>query len=356
MAGVAVGSVGRRQQVALLGARRHSRGRAGALDVPQHGGDFREVGEPQKLRHQRHARAAGGREGAGAVPAGADDDAHRREFVFGLQDGVVARAVLSHAQLVAVALECFRQRRGGRDRIPGADRGPAVERAEGGCGIAVHQNPVADRLRVARLDGQRAVQIVEGVVAADFQGVDVGGDEVVLALVLGGDHAGDDLEVDADERRHRAQVDDVLEQRPMLGVRKLRQHQLRRGHADVVDVRTAQPWRDLLAVVVHQVAAGHDRVDVLGEGLGVHGHHDVHALAPPEVALLGHPHLEPSGQPLDVGRKDVPRRNRNAHAEQRLGEHPIGGCGTRAVDVGEADDEIVEGGHDERSCPGSGLA
>ena len=64
-----------------------------------------------------------------------------------------------------------------------------------------------------------------------------------------------------------------------------------------------------------------------------------------EVAALRHAHLEPRRQPLDVRRKDVARRHRDAHAEERLGEHAVGGGRARAVDVGEADDEVVVGGH-----------
>jgi hypothetical protein len=101
-----------------------------------------------------------------------------------------------------------------------------------------------------------------------------------------------------------------------------------------------------LRVVVEQVAAGLQARDVLGVGLGVHGHHDVDALAPAEVAVFVDPHLEPGGQALDVRRKDVAGGHRNAHAEQRLGEHAVGAGRTGAVDVGETDDEIVvQGAH-----------
>ena len=244
---------------------------------------------------------------------------------------------------VAVLLERFRERRGRRDRIPRAHRGAAIDGTECGGGVAVHHDALAHGVGIAHLDGQRTIDVVEGVVATDLQGVDVRRDEVVLALVLRRDHPRDDVEVDADERRHGTEIDDVLEQRPVFGIRKLRQRQLRDGYADEVDVRAAQVRRHLLGVVVHQVAARHDGLDVFGEGLGVHRHHDVDAFSTTHVAVLRDPHLEPSGQPFDVRRKDVARRHRNAHAEQRLGEHAIGGGRTRTVDVGEADDEIVVG-------------
>jgi hypothetical protein len=72
----------------LLGARRHAGGGAAALHVEDHRRDFGEIGEADELLHQRDAGTGGGGEGARAVPAGADDDADRGQFVLGLHDGV----------------------------------------------------------------------------------------------------------------------------------------------------------------------------------------------------------------------------------------------------------------------------
>src|SRR5580700_6664019 len=59
------------------------------------------------------------------------------------------------------------------------------------------------------------------------------------------------------------------------------------------------------------------------------------------MAFLGDPHLVPGRQPLDVGGKDVARRDRNTVAQDRAREQFVGARRARAVDVGEANDEVV---------------
>ena len=87
MLGVAVRGIGAGDDVGLLGARRHAGRRPGALHVEDDRGNFGEIGEPEEFLHQRNAGARGRGKGAGAVPAGADHDADRGEFVLGLDDG-----------------------------------------------------------------------------------------------------------------------------------------------------------------------------------------------------------------------------------------------------------------------------
>ncbi len=59
------------------------------------------------------------------------------------------------------------------------------------------------------------------------------------------------------------------------------------------------------------------------------------------MAGLGDAHLVPGRQALDVRREDVARRDRHAHAHDGAREQLVGAGGTRAVDVGEPDDEVV---------------
>src|SRR6202043_1102173 len=51
--------------------------------------------------------------------------------------------------------------------------------------------------------------------------------------------------------------------------------------------------------------------------------------------------LVPGRQALDVRGENVARRNRHAHAQDGAGKQLVGARRTRAVDVGEADDEAV---------------
>ena len=114
-------------------------------------------------------------------------------------------------------------------------------------------------------------------------------------------------------------------------------------HADDHDVVAEPRRRHRLGVVVEQVAARHDGCDVLRPGLRVHRHHQVHATAArTQIAGLGHAHLVPGRQTLDVARKNVARGDRHAHAQDRLREQRVGAGRPRSVDVGELDDEVVD--------------
>ena len=145
------------------------------------------------------------------------------------------------------------------------------------------------------------------------------------------------------QRRQRAEIDDVLEQLPLARFGVGLVGDLGQRHADHHDVLAEPRRRHRLGVVVEQVAARHDGRDVLRPGLRVHRHHQIDAAAArAEMARLRHPHLVPGRQALDVGGKDVARRDRHAHAQDRLGEQRVGAGRTRAVDVGELDDEVVD--------------
>ena len=110
--GVAVRGIGAGNDVGLLRARRHAGRWAGALHIEDHGGNFREIGEPEELLHQRDAGARRCREGAGAVPAGADHDADRSQLILGLDDGeLVLLGLRIDAQAAAIARKGLGERR-----------------------------------------------------------------------------------------------------------------------------------------------------------------------------------------------------------------------------------------------------
>ena len=89
--GVAVRGVGARDDVGLLGARRHAgRGPPRCTSMIVTGISAKYARPMNSLISEM--RAGGGGEGARAVPAGADHDADRGELVFGLDDGELVLA------------------------------------------------------------------------------------------------------------------------------------------------------------------------------------------------------------------------------------------------------------------------
>ena len=342
MLGVAMRGIGAGDDVALLRARRHAGRGTGALHVEQHGGNFGEISQPDEFLHQRNAGARGGGEGAGAVPAGADHDADGGEFVLGLDDGVFGLLGFRiDPQLGAMAGEGVGERGGGRDRIPGAHRGAAVDRAERRRRVALDEDAVADLVALLQAQPDRAGEVKRGEVAPDMQRLDVGLDQLFLALVLLADELLDHLDVHVDERGQHADIDDVLEQLALARIGVFAVADRGQRHADDRDVLAEFGGRQRLGGIVEQVAARLDRRDVALEGLRIHRHHQVGAAAGAEMARLGDAHLVPGRQALNVGREDVARRHRHAHAQNGAREHLVRARGPRAVDVGEADDEVV---------------
>ncbi len=300
MLGVAMGGIGAGEHVGLLGAGRHAGRGAAALHVEDDRRDLGEIGEPDELLHERDAGAGGCGEGPGAVPGGADDDADGGELVLGLDDRVVALL---------------------------GDRIDPVAPAVAGEGLGEEPDRAGERL--------------ERVLAAHVERLDVGLDQLVLALELLADQHLDHLDVDVEQRRQGADIDDVLEQLALARVRVFAVADLGQRHADEIDVVAEPRARQGLGGIVEEVAAGLDLGHILVPGLRVHGDRHVDAAACAQMARLGDPHLVPGWQALDVRGEDVARRDRHAHAQDRLGEELVGARRAGAVDVGELDDEVV---------------
>ena len=187
-------------------------------------------------------------------------------------------------------------------------------------------------------------------VAAHVERLQVRRDQLVLALELLADQLLDLGRLDAEDLGERADIDDVLEQLALarVGVARVADRGERQAeHGDVVAEfrRRHRPGR-----IVEEVAAGLDLGDVLVPGLRVHRDHEVDAAAPAEVPGLGHPHLVPGRQALDVGGEDVAGGDRHAHPQDRAGEQPVGAGRSGAVDVGELDDEVVDADGPRGAC------
>src|SRR6202021_1736354 len=92
------------------------------------------------------------------------------------------------------------------------DGGTAIDRAERGGAVAFDENAVADLIGLLHAQADRAFEILQRPVAAEMQRVDVGREQLFLALVLPADQLLDQLGVHVEQGAQRAEIDDVLEQ------------------------------------------------------------------------------------------------------------------------------------------------
>ena len=340
--GVAVRGEGAAREVGLLGARRHAGRGPAALHVEHHHRNLGEIGEAEELLHQRDAGPGGRGEGARAVPARSDRDADGGDLVLGLNDGVVLLACrLVDPVARAIALERFRERRGGRDRVPGADGGPAIDGAEAGGKIALDENPVADGVAAPEPNAERTLEAGLRLVVADLERLQIGGDQLVLALELLADQRLDDLQLDVEQRRERADVDDVLVELALPRIVISGSADRGQRQPEDLDVVAGQKMADGPRRIVEEIAAGLERRDILREGLRIHGDQNIGASARAEPDRPRSPALRTRWAGPDVRGEDVARRDRHAHPQDRPRKQQIGACRSRAVDVGEANDEVV---------------
>ena len=287
--------------------------------------------------------ACGG-EGARAVPARADHRADGRDLVFGLDDReFVLLGLRIDAQFAAMLHEGFGERGRWRDGIPGRHRRPAINTAERRGIIAIDEDAISHRVRTRHAKAANAGEVLLGVGMAHAHGLDIGIQKLLLGAILFRDQLLDHGKVDIENRRQRADIDDVLEQLPLPRVVVGAVADFRQRHADDVHVGTEFRFRQGLGGIVEQVTAGIDGGDVLVPGLRIHRDHQIAAAAPADPALGRNAHLEPGGQALDVRRKDVARRDGHAHAQDGTREQFVGRRRARTVHVGEFDDEIVGG-------------
>jgi hypothetical protein len=114
-------------------------------------------------------------------------------------------------KLLRVALKCFGDRRRRGDRIPRTDRRAAIDAAKRGGAVAIDEDAVADTVAALDLERDR-LEVLACVVAAEFERLDVGVEQLLLALVLFAEELLDFGRVDVEQGRQRADIDDVLEQ------------------------------------------------------------------------------------------------------------------------------------------------
>jgi hypothetical protein len=156
-----------------------------------------------------------------------------------------------------------------------------------------------------------------------------------------GDQLFDRGDVHVEQGRERADINDVLEQLALARVAIFAIADRGQRYADDGDVVAEFRLRQRLGRIVKQITARLDVGQVLVPSLRVHRDHEIGAAARAEVAGFRNTDFVPSRQALDVGREYIARRDRDAHAHDRAGEHLVGARRTRSVDVGEPDDAVV---------------
>ncbi len=181
-----------------------------------------------------------------------------------------------------------------------------------------------------------------GVLVAELERVDVGQNELVLALELVFHQAREHGEIDIQQRCQRPHVDHVAKQLALSRILVFLVAHTREWDADDVDIIAHQAQVEGLGVVVDEVAARLHFLDVLRHALWIHRQHDIHAAAAAEVAALTDAHFVPGRQALDVGGENVLGAHRQPHAENSLGKQVVGAGATGAVYVGELDDELID--------------
>src|SRR6202035_5778189 len=141
------------------------------------------------------------------------------------------------------------------DRIPGADRGAAVDCPKARSEIAFDENAVADRVAAPDPHAERTLEAGLRVIMADLERVKIGGDQLVIALEPLADQRLDGAKLNVEQRRKRADVNDVLIELALPRVGIFRGADLGQRHAQDLDVVAGQKMRDGPVRIVKEVAA-----------------------------------------------------------------------------------------------------
>ena len=111
--------------------------------------------------------------------------------------------------------ECLGERRGRGDRVPGAHRRAAIDRAQRRRVVTADEYAITDLVAVFEPQPDRAIECTLCPVAPEMQRVQVRLDQRVLAAELLADQLLDRRHIHVEQRRQDAEIDDVLEQLPL---------------------------------------------------------------------------------------------------------------------------------------------
>src|SRR6185369_8892606 len=112
-----------------------------------------------------------------------------------------------------------RERRRRGNRIPRGDGRAAIDGAECRGRVAVDEDALADGVTARDRESDRALEMPERVLAPEGERLAVRLEQRFLAAVLLGEQTLDLAGVDVEQRRQRAEVDDVLEQLALPRIR-----------------------------------------------------------------------------------------------------------------------------------------
>ncbi len=195
--------------------------------------------------------------------------------------------------------------------------------------------------------------MVAGVVVTDLKGQQIRLRQFRLFRELAGNRGGQDREIDIEEKGERSDIDDVFQELAQARVGEGGVAQFGQRDADDDNIFTAAGLRQVFGRIKEKIAAGQDLVVILHQGLAVDGHGEIRAAASSDITLVVDPDLIPGRQALDIRGKDIFRTDRYPHAVDGQGKEVVGAGRTGAVDIGKADDEIVDAFYPVHESPAS---
>ena len=178
-------------------------------------------------------------------------------------------------------------------------------------------------------------------VETDLDGLHIGFDQVRLGAEHFLDETADDTDIEPGQPGHGTDIGHVLHQHTGARIVELGIAQTGQRHANGTDIGARMQVRTRPGIVVEEIAARGDFLEILGIGLGIHGDHELRRPGPRHMAVLGQADFIPGRQALDVGREQVLAHHGHAHAEDRLHQETIGRGRPGPVHIGDLDDEVV---------------
>ena len=340
---VTMRGIGTDQNIALLRPRRHTGGGTDTLHINNHGRNLGVVSQTQQFVHQRNARTRRGGERTSSVPRSPDHHPDSGQFVFRLQEHVVAGTRFRvFAVLVGEGLEVIHYRRGRGNRIPGRHGRAAINAAQSRRGVAINQDLVFIAIHRLQMERQREGVVFPNVIAAQLQSLHIRFPHALFLAVLLFQKLRHHVGINIEQLNQSPRSGDVLHQNPLARFLEVLVAEAGQRHANERDIITVQVVIQRPARIVQHVAAGPNFLDVPRIRLRVHRHHQVVIESPCRVPFRVHADLVPGGKALNIRGEQVLAGHGHAHPEDGLHDEAVGAGGPCSVDVRQFDCKIVD--------------